>query len=335
MRAGDILCSVSGRARQPNTGAKPRVLLVDDHQHILDVVAATLADDFDVAAVATNGRQAIDTALAVDPDVIVLDVSMPGIDGFQTFRALENAGSRTPVVFLSMYDADVYISEAFRCGGRGFVLKSHIERDLASALEQALLGRLFVPSLTSLYRLADGGGHAMQVHGDVESLLDGLAGFFDLALRLGDATCVIAPERVREGLGDRLRARGWKVSGSPGHKRYFAVDATDALSRCMRNGLPDENILAEVVKEMDQYRLAVSERPTSRLTIFGTMAVLLIEDGNVKAAIALEKLWSTATHGLPFLTICGYSTSCFHGGVPDFVATARTEHWALSHAGEI
>ena len=254
MRPGDILCSVSGRARQSNAGAKPRVLLVDDHRHILDVVAATLADDFDVAAVATSGSQAVDTALAVDPDVIVLDVSMPGIDGFQTFRALENAGSRTPVVFLSMYDADVYVSEAFRCGGRGFVLKSHIERDLASALNQALLGRLFVPSLTSLYRLADGGGHAMQVHGDVESLLDGLAGFFDLALRLGDATCVISTEQVREGLGDRLRARGWNVGGSAGHKRYLAVDSAAAVNRFMRDGLPDASILAEIVAELDQYR---------------------------------------------------------------------------------
>jgi CheY-like chemotaxis protein len=329
------VCSVSGRARQSNAGAEPRVLLVDDQQHILDVVATALADDFDVAAVATSGSQAVDTALAVEPDVIVLDVSMPGIDGFQTFRALENAGSRTPVVFLSMYDADVYISEAFRCGGRGFVLKSHIGRDLASALDQALLGRLFVPSLTSLYRLADGGGHAMQVHGDVESLLDGLAGFFDLALRLGDATCVISTERIREGLADRLRARGWNVGGSAGHKRYLAVDSADAVKRFMRNGLPDAGIVADIAAELDQYRLAVAERPSSRLTIFGNMVVSLIEAGNPKAAIALENLWNTVTHGRPFLTLCGYPTSCFHGGASDLASGARHEHWALSHAGEV
>jgi CheY-like chemotaxis protein len=331
MGPGDILCSVSARVMQSNGGAKPRVLLVDDHPHIIDAVAASLAEEFDVAAVATDGMQALETAFQVNPDVIVLDVSMPGIDGFQTFRALEKAGSRTPVVFLSMYDADVYVSEAFGCGGRGFVLKSQIERDLASALDQALDGRLFAPSLTSLYRLAEGGGHAMQVHGDDESFLDGLATLFDLALRLGDATCVIAPERIRQGVGDRLRARGWDVGGSSGHKRYLAVDESDALNRFMRNGLPDASILAEGVKEMDQYRLAVAERPTSRLTIFGTMAGLPLQDGNEQAAIALEKLWTKLTQGLPFFTICGYPTSCFHGGVPDFVSTARTEHWALSH----
>ena len=82
--------------------------------------------------------------------MIVLDINMPGLDGFQTKRALEQAGSRAPVVFLSALDADDYVSEAFRCGGRGYVLKAHLARDLASALDQVLLGRMFVPSLTSL-----------------------------------------------------------------------------------------------------------------------------------------------------------------------------------------
>jgi len=316
---------------QSNGGAKPRVLLVDDHRHVLEAVAASLAREFDVAAVATDGMQALETAFRVNPDVIVLDVSMPGIDGFQTFRALENAGSRTPVVFLSMYDADVYVSEAFRCGGRGFVLKSQIERDLASALDQALDGRLFAPSLTSLYRLAEGGGHAMQVHGDDESFLDGLATLFDLALRLGDATCVVAPKPVRQRLGDRLQARGWNVGGSSGHTRYVAVDATEALSRVMRNGLPDEALVAEVVAEMEEYRRAAAERATSRLTVFGNMSMLLTEEGNTKAATALENCWDRLTRDLPFLTVCGYSTSCFHGGASDLLSRIRTAHWAMNH----
>lgn len=331
MGSGDILWAVSARVMQSSGGAKPRVLLVDDHTHIIDAVAASLAEEFDVAAVATDGMQALETALQVNPDVIVLDVSMPGIDGFQTFRALENAGSRTPVVFLSMYDADVYISEAFRCGGRGFVLKSQIERDLASALDQALDGRLFAPSLTSLYRLTEDGGHAMQVHGDDESFLDGLATLFDLALRLGDATCVIAPEQIRQGLGDRLQARGWNTGGSSEHTRYLAVDTTEALSRVIRNGLPDETRLAEITAEMEEYRRAVAERATSRLTVFGNMSMLLTEQGNTKAANALENCWDRLTRDLPFLTICGYSTSCFHGAAPDLLSRLRAPHWALSH----
>ena len=175
----------------------------------------------------------------------------------------------------------------------------------------------------------------MQLHGDVESFLDGLAAFFDLALRRGDATCVIATERVREGLGDRLRARGWDVGGGSGHKRYLVIDAADALNRFMRNGLPEGSRLAEIAAELDQYRQAVAEGASSRLTVFGNMVELLSAEGNGKAVIALESLWNNLTRSLPFFTLCGYATSCFHDGVPDLWSGACAEHWALSHASDV
>ena len=65
------------------------------------------------------------------------------------------------------------------------------------------------------------------------------------------------------------------------------------------------------------------------------MVMVLIQDGNAKAAIELEKLWNTVTQGRPFLTLCGYPTSCFHGGASDLASGARREHWALSYAGEV
>lgn len=319
-----------------NAGRRPRVLLVDDHRRVLDSVSAMLADDFDVVGVATDGRQAVETAQRVDPDVIVLDVDMPGLDGFHTLRALEQAGlSNTPAVFLSLHETDDIIDAAFRCGGRGYVVKSRVGRDLASALDQALSGGVFVPSLTSLFRLADGGVHAMQLHRGLESLLDGVASFFDLALRRGDATCVVASEPVRKGLSVRLRARGWHVDGTSGHKRILVTDAADTLSRFMRNGLPDRDRLAEIAAELDQYRVAVAEGPTSRLTIFGNMVMALTADGNAPAAVALESQWNTLTHGLPFITLCGYATSCFHDGVPTLRSEACAEHSVLSHANDV
>jgi CheY-like chemotaxis protein len=324
------------RTVQSHAGPKPKVFLVDDHRPVLDSVSAMLADDFDVVGIATDGSQALETARQLNPDVIVLDVDMPRLDGFQTLRALTRDGLPTPpIVFLSMHDADEIIGEAFRCGGRGYVVKSHLGRDLATALDQVVLGRMFVPSLTSLFGLANGGAHAMQLHGGVKSFLDGLAVFFDQALRRGDATCVIATKQVREGLGDRLRARGWNVGGSSGHKRYLVIDAGDALKTFMRNGLPDKERLAQVAADLDQYRLAVAEGATSRLTVFGNMVVSLSADGNPKAVIALENLWNTLTHGLPFLTLCGYATSCFHDGAPHLWSGACAEHWAVSHASEV
>jgi CheY-like chemotaxis protein len=300
---------------------------------MLDRVSALLADDFDVAGAATDGRQALELARQTSPDVVVLDINMPGLDGFQTFRALEQAGSRAPVVFLSMLDAEEDVSAAFACGARGYVVKSRAARDLAIALDQVLLGRAFVPSLTALSRLAECGGHALQLHDDLETFLDGLAGLFDLSLRRGDATCVLATEDVRDGLRTRLRVRGWDVGG--GHPRYAETDAADALGSFMRDGLPDADRLSQIAEELDQYRRAATGSTTSRLTVFGNMAGVLIEGGNVEAAIALENIWDTATRDRPFLTVCGYPASCFHDDAPDVWSRACGEHWAVSHTPDV
>jgi DNA-binding NarL/FixJ family response regulator len=315
--------------------ARPKVLLVDDHRGVLDTVSEILADDFEVAALATDGRDALDAARRLDPDLIVLDINMPGLNGFQTFRALEQAGSRAPVVFLSMFDAEEHVSEAFRCGGHGYVVKSRAARDLPTALVQALHGRLFVPSLMSLPALADGAAHVVQLHGDLDRLVEELADVFDAALRRGDAACLITGGDLRERLAVRLRARGWPVGGPSAHTPYLTIDAADALNRFMRDGLPDPGILQQITAELDDYRRAAAEAATSRLTIFGNMSASLVADGNIRAAIALENLWHRLTAGLPFLTICGYAATCFDGAAHDGWSHACAEHHAVSHASDI
>ena len=295
-----------------------------------------LSQDFDVAGVATDGMQAVDTARQVRPDVIVLDVEMPGLDGFQTVRALEQSGlGSTPVVFLSLHQSPSIINEAFRSGARGYVVKTRVGRDLVTALDQALLGRVFLPSLTSLLQVTKGGGHAMQLHDNLETSVDDVAAFFDLALQRGDATCVIGTSRFREQLGDRLRARGWDVGGASGHKRYLAVDTADALSSFVRDGLPDPGGVAEVVNELERYRCAVSEGDASLLTIFGNTAGSLSASGNTRAAIELERHWNRLTADLPFLTVCGYGSACFHDGVPNLWFDACVEHGAVTHAKDV
>lgn len=312
------------------------MLLVDDHVELLKSVSRMLAPDFDIVGVATGGEQALQAARRLDPDLVVLDIAMPGLNGFQTMRAFSEARLRAPVVFLSTYDTDGYIDEAFECGGRGYVVKTRIAPDLVSALDHVLLGRRFAPSLTSLLSSGVGGGHAMHVHGGEDALIDGLADFFALALEGGDATCIIATKPFREQLGVQLRARGWNVGGSPGYPRYLEVDAVEALDRLMTDGLPDVARLAEIVAEMDQYRRAVAEGPESRLTLFGNMAALLSMQGNTTGAVELETNWSALTEGLPFFTVCGYSAECVHDERhPDLFPHISDRHSAVSHAPDL
>ena len=319
--------------RKPADAAKPRVLLVDDHRGLLDRVSTLLSDDFDVAGIATDGGEAIAAAGRIDPDLIVLDVNLPVLDGFQAMRELARNGSRASVVFLSTVGADEFVGQAFRCGARGYVQKSQIARDLVSALDHAHQGRYFLPSLTAMVDVLNGGGHAMQLHSDPEAFLDGLAGFFDASLRRGDATCIIATPDMRDGLRRRLHARGWDVGGPSGHERCLVFDEADVARRYLRDGMPDERVVAEIAAELDAYRRAVAQGPTSRLTIFGNTAEMLITGGNPAAAIALEQQWNRLTQPLPFLSLCGYATSCFEA--PDLLSSAYAEHGTVSHAAGV
>jgi hypothetical protein len=146
---------------------------------------------------------------------------------------------------------------------------------------------------------------------------------------------VIATQDVRDGLGRRLSAAGWDISGPSGHKRHMVIDAADALSRVMRDGLPDPGVISEIASELDQYRQTASEGPERRLSIFGNVASALIADGNGTAAIALEGEWNRRTHGLPFLTLCGYSAACFHNAEPQLWSHTCHEHGAVSHTGDV
>jgi len=297
-------------------------------------VSKMLAADFDVVGVATDGQAALESARQAEPDLIVMDVAMPRLDGFQAVRALRRTPSQAKVVFLSMHESDEYIVEAFECGGQGFVLKTRVQADLASAIDQVLAGRLFVPSLKSLFHVADGGnGHAMQLHRNAATFLDGVADFFHLALQRGDATCLIATQPVRAQVGVRLRERGWDVDESTGGDRYQVVDASEALDRFMRDDVPDVDRLSEITAELDHYRITAADGPVSRLTIFGEMASVLGLRGNMRAITEVERSWNKLTHHLPFFTLCSYSTTCFDDQMhPELLPSVCAEHWAVSHA---
>jgi len=310
------------------------VVLVDDQPEVLDAVSKVLENDFEIAAVATDGEAALTTCARTSPDVIVMDIAMPRLDGFQTVRRLRRTGSQAKVVFLTMHEAEEYVIEAFDCGGQGFVLKTRVQSDLASSLDHVLAGRLFVPSLKSLFHAADSSsGHALEIHWDSESRLDGVADFFNMALRRGDATCLIGTEPLREGIDRRLRDRDWNIGEPSGCERYVAIDAADALTRFMRGGRPDADILAELTAELDEYRLNVSEDTGGRLTIFGEMAVLLHQAGNSSAVVELEHAWNDLTSSLPFFTVCSYPAACFEAQADsEEFSSVCAEHWAVGHA---
>ncbi len=125
---------------------QPRVLLVDDNEAILEHAAAMLATNCQVVGTAKDGHSALVAADALNPDVIVLDVSMPGICGLEVAARLRARGSTAAIVFLTIHDDDDVVSAARDTGALAYVLKTRLASDLVTAAIEASAGRRFVSS---------------------------------------------------------------------------------------------------------------------------------------------------------------------------------------------
>ena len=123
---------------------RTRILLADDHPAALEVFARMLSADFDVVGTAEDGEAAVRSTLALLPDVVVLDIEMPKLDGFAVARRLAASGSTARVVFLTAYADPDYLDAALRVGASAYVLKARAAEDLLPAVQLALQGRQFI-----------------------------------------------------------------------------------------------------------------------------------------------------------------------------------------------
>jgi DNA-binding NarL/FixJ family response regulator len=121
-----------------------RVLLADDHRGVQAELRAQLGGVFEIIGVVEDGRRAVDAVFRLDPDVVILDISMPFMNGFQVARHLRDAKCRSKIVILTTYEDEDYIDAAFSSGANGFVCKSNLTTDLAPAIREVLQGRVFI-----------------------------------------------------------------------------------------------------------------------------------------------------------------------------------------------
>jgi DNA-binding NarL/FixJ family response regulator len=127
---------------------RTRVLIADDDPAMVDEVCRSLNGDYAVVGTAGNGRDALDSVLSLDPDVLVTDISMPLLDGLQVASALRIAHSRTKIVFLTCHADQDYVEAALSVGAHGYVTKSRLSADLVPAIQQAVEGRVFISEAT-------------------------------------------------------------------------------------------------------------------------------------------------------------------------------------------
>ncbi len=130
-----------------------RVCIADDNQAIRDRAVQQLAPAFDVVGVVGDGQALLDAAAALDPDVVILDISMPVLDGIKVAKRLQETGCRAKIVFLTVHDDADFARAALATGALGYVVKPRLVSDLIVAINEALAGRTFVSPSDALGNL--------------------------------------------------------------------------------------------------------------------------------------------------------------------------------------
>jgi DNA-binding NarL/FixJ family response regulator len=126
----------------------PRVVLADDTPAILESVNQLLASDFDVIATVSDGQAAFDAVVALRPDAVVLDISMPRMSGLEVAKRLCALSDPPRIVFLTVHEGSEFLAAAREAGASGYVFKRHAGSDLIRVLKQTLCGERAFPELT-------------------------------------------------------------------------------------------------------------------------------------------------------------------------------------------
>jgi DNA-binding NarL/FixJ family response regulator len=124
--------------------AKPRLLLADDHELLLDGLRRVLEPDFDLVGTAADGRAAVAAFERLQPDLLVIDIGLPLLNGIEAARQVKRNTPGAKILFVTMQTDRVYVEEAFRAGGAGYVLKQAAASELVEAISTVLRGRYYV-----------------------------------------------------------------------------------------------------------------------------------------------------------------------------------------------
>ena len=123
---------------------RPSILLADDHSLILAGIRSLLEAHYDVVGHVSDGRSAVDAVLSLRPDLTILDVTMPLLNGIDAARQIKKEWPQARLLFLTMHASLAYLQEAIAVGALGYVLKSSATEELRSAIQRVLKGQTYL-----------------------------------------------------------------------------------------------------------------------------------------------------------------------------------------------
>ncbi len=304
-----------------STSQLVRVLVVDDFEPWRHFVSSILFEKPELLVVgeASDGIEAVQKAVELKPDLIVLDVGLPNLSGIEAARQIRQRSPNSEIIFLSQNsDLDV-VWAALGTGASGYVHKTDAGRELLPAVDAVLRGKQFVSSSLKGYEFTDTSAnsaahhHEVQFYSDDAHLLDTFADFIAVALKSGRAAIVVITESHRDGLVSRLKTQGLDVDAATQQGTYIQLDVNKALSTFMVHDMPDSTRFFPVVGGLIEAAAKAARQQHHGVVACGECSPVLWAEGKADAAIRVEQLWDQVGKTFGVDILCGYALSSFHG----------------------
>jgi CheY-like chemotaxis protein len=315
-----------------------RVLVVEDSEEFRKLICTMLGERLELQIVGevTDGFQAIQKAEELQPDLVVLDIGLPSLNGIEVARQILKLSPKSKILFLSQESSADVVREALSTGAHGYVVKIDAGSELMKGVGAVIRGDQFVSKRFSGEDFVVGsdasvseerqpvGGcekaqqdteiprrHEVEFYSDDAAFVAGFTLFIEAALEAGNAVIVIATESHRKSLLQRLQEHDVDVAEAIDQGRYVSLDVADTLSTFMVNDLPDPAQCFKVAGHlvMEAAKAAQSEPPS--VAVCGECAPILWTQGKADAAIQVEGLFDEIARKHEVNILCGYVLNSF------------------------
>ncbi len=317
-----------------------RVLVVDDYEPFRRFICSTLEKrpDLRVVGEVSDGLEAVQKAEELQPDLIVLDIGLPALNGIEVARRIRKLCPQCKILFMSQESSADVAQEAFSLGAMGYVVKAHAGTELLASLEAVCQGGRFVSRGLSDHNWTSAAdaqapdylfrqevlrslvprkveivrSHEVQFYSDDDSFLDGFTRYIEAALLNGNAVIVVATEAHQKSLLQRLQDHGFSSAAAIEQGLLLPLDVAETLSTFMVNDLPDPMRFFKVVGDLIATAAQATAGAPSRVAVCGECASILWAEGNADAAIQVEQLCNQLTKRYEMDILCGFALSSFY-----------------------
>jgi DNA-binding response OmpR family regulator len=318
-----------------------RVLVVEDYEPFQRFVVSILQKqpELQIICKVSDGLEAVQKAEELQPDLILLDIGLPSLNGIEVARQIRKLSPKSKILFVSQESSAEMVQGALGTGAQGYVLKSDARRELLEGVNAVLRGEQFVgnrfaghdftgaPEAGASYGVQNNAvvgplqqdikiaHHEVGFYSDDRLFLDDVAHFIGTALQAGNAAIVVATESHRNSLLPKLEAHGVDITAAIERGGYISMDAADALSTFMINGMPDPSRFLNLFGNLIVTAADAAKREQGRVAVFGEGVHLLWAQGNAEAAIRVETLTNQIPKTCDVDILCGYSLGSVHDGM--------------------